>query len=59
MTRNYTYVEVWVDGGYRGKDLLNWIKQLRGWTWQTVLRSSDQKRFVVLPRRWVIERTFA
>jgi len=50
---------VWVDGGYRGEDLLNWVKQLWGWTWQTVLRSSDQKGFVVLPRRWVVERTFA
>ena len=26
---------------------------------QPVLRSDDQKGFVVLPRRWVVERTFA
>ena len=26
---------------------------------QPVLRRDDQKGFVVLPRRWVVERTFA
>jgi putative transposase len=50
---------VWVDGGYRGEDLLNYVKQLWNWTWQVVLRSDDQKGFVLLPRRWVVERTFA
>ena len=50
---------VWVDGGYRGEDLLNWARDLMGWIWQVVLRSQDAKGFVLLPRRWVVERTFA
>jgi len=50
---------VWVDGGYRGEELSNWVKGLWGWIWQVVLRSDDVKGFVLLPRRWVVERTFA
>lgn len=50
---------VWVDGGYRGPDLLNYVRRLWGWTWQVVLRTDEKKGFKVLPRRWVVERTFA
>ena len=50
---------VWVDGGYRGEQLLDYVKSLWGWCWQVVLRSDNQKGFKVLPRRWVVERTFA
>lgn len=50
---------VWADGGYRGDALKNWVKQLWGWTWEVVLRSDNKKGFVVIPRRWVVERTFA
>lgn len=50
---------VWVDGGYRGEDLLNYVEKLWHWTWQLVLRTDDEKGFKILPRRWVVERTFA
>ncbi len=50
---------VWVDGGYRGEDLLNYVQKLCNWSWQVVLRNDDQKGFKVLARRWVVERTFA
>lgn len=50
---------VWVDGAYRGDDLKNFVKKLWGWCWQVVLRTDDTKGFKVLPRRWVVERTFA
>lgn len=50
---------VWVDGGYRGEDLLNYVKELWGWIWQVVMRTDQEKGFKVLPRRWVVERTFA
>lgn len=49
---------IWVDGGYRGQ-LLNWVADRCRFRLQPVLRSDDQKGFVVLPRRWVVERTFA
>lgn len=50
---------VWVDGGYRGEELSNWVSEVWGWKWQVVLRSDNAKGFVLLPRRWVVERTFA
>lgn len=49
---------VWVDGGYRGQ-LLDWVVKHCRLRLQVVLRSDDRKGFVVLPRRWVVERTFA
>jgi putative transposase len=49
---------VWADGGYAGK-LLDWVKEQRDWVLEIIKRSDDMKGFVVLPRRWVVERTFA
>jgi putative transposase len=48
---------IWADGGYAGK-LIEWTKSLAGWTLQIVKRSDDTTGFKVLPRRWVVERTF-
>jgi putative transposase len=50
---------VWADGGYQGEELLNFVKELWNWTWQVVLRTDKEKGFKVLPRRWVVERTFS
>lgn len=49
---------VWVDGAYRGR-LLDWARQHVRLILQVVRRSDDMRGFVVLPRRWVVERTFA
>lgn len=49
---------LWVDGAYRGR-LLDWVKTHCRFLLQPVLRCDDQKGFVVLPRRWVVERTFS
>jgi putative transposase len=49
---------IWADGGYAGK-LIEWTQALGGWTLQIVKRNDDLKGFVVLPRRWIVERTFA
>ena len=49
---------IWVDGGYLG-GLLNWVAQRCHFRLRVVLRPDEQKRFAVLPRRWVVERTFA
>jgi putative transposase len=49
---------IWADGGYAGQ-LVQWVQQRCGWLLQTVLRPVGVKGFVVLPRRWVVERTFA
>jgi len=50
--------KVWVDGGYRG-ELVEWVKRTFRYCLEVVLRSDDIKGFVVLPKRWVVERTFA
>jgi putative transposase len=50
--------KVWVDGGYRGA-LLDWVKKKFRYLLEVVLRSDDMKGFVVLPKRWIVERTFA
>src|SRR5215510_4957061 len=49
---------IWADGGYRGK-LITWVAETCRWLLQIVLRKDDVKGFHVLPRRWVVERTFA
>jgi len=50
---------LWVDGGYRGAALANWVTERFRFVLQVVLRGEEQLGFVVLPRRWVVERTFA
>jgi putative transposase len=51
-------VLVWADGGYAGA-LVDWVEAACDWVLQTVLRPAGVKGFVLLPRRWVVERTFA
>ena len=46
------------DGGYRGA-LIEWVKAALGWQLSIVEKAEGQKGFVLLPRRWVVERTFA
>jgi putative transposase len=46
---------IWVDATYRGH-LLEWVILHYRFRLQPVLRSDDQHGFVVLPRRWVVER---
>lgn len=48
---------IWADGGYRGK-LVDWVKDFTGWVLEIVKRCDDLTGFHVLPRRWVVERTF-
>lgn len=50
---------MWVDGGYRGPAFAQWVKGVRPkLKVEVVKRSDDLKGFAVLPRRWVVERTF-
>lgn len=49
---------IWADGGYRGK-LLEWVAVTCLWLLMIVKRNDEVKGFQVLPRRWVVERTFA
>jgi putative transposase len=49
---------IWADGGYRG-ELIAWARQAWGWTLEIVTKLADQVGFQVLPKRWIVERTFA
>ncbi len=48
---------IWADGGYAGK-LIEWTASFGNWVLEIVKRSDDVTGFVVLPRRWIVERTF-
>lgn len=50
---------LWADKGYHVDALITAAKRLLNITIQIVLRPHEHKGFHVLPRRWVVERTFA
>ena len=49
---------VWADGGYAGK-LIAWVNRYYHWKLEIVKRTDDLKGFKVLPKRWIVERTFS
>ena len=48
---------IWADAIYAGQ-LVGWARRFGGWVFSIVKRT-EAHRFEVLPRRWVVERTFA
>lgn len=50
---------IFADGGYAGPKLRGALQKIGKFTMQIVKRSDGAKGFEVLPRRWVVERTFA
>jgi putative transposase len=48
---------IWADGAYAGQ-LVEWVKNACGWLLEIVRRNPGAKGFQLLPRRWVVERTF-
>ena len=49
---------VWAEGGYSGNPFLIWVMDILHWVLQVVIRPKEQQKFVLLPKRWVVERTF-
>ena len=52
--------KIWLDGGYKGS-LSERIKGLARWrevTLEWVLKLEGEKGFKLLPKRWIVERTF-
>lgn len=51
-------LKIWADGGYRGA-LIAWCRALYNIDLEIVSAPPHAKEFILLPRRWVVERTFA
>jgi transposase len=51
-------VRIWVDGGFSGEDFVHWVIDTFRWILEVVLRPENAKGFVLLPRRWTVERTY-
>jgi putative transposase len=49
---------LWADGGYAGA-LLAWALAVGGWVIKLVQKPHGATTFAVLPKRWIVERTFA
>ena len=49
---------IWADGGYAGQ-LLVWALVVGGWVIELVKKPQAATTFAVLPKRWIVERTFA
>ena len=50
---------IFADGGYAGEKLATALANIGTWTLKIVKRCDTATGFVVLPRRWVVERTLA
>jgi putative transposase len=50
---------IWADNGYYEGRLIGFVTKVLGWTLSIVNRPKGSKGFVLLPRRWVVERTFS
>ena len=50
---------VFADGAYSGAGFAAGLDKIGRWTIEIVKRSEAAAGFVLLPRRWVVERTFA
>lgn len=64
VLRSIRYLYPWLrhifaDGGYAGDKLRDALRRLGDWSLEIVKRADDAKGFVVVKRRWVVERTFA
>jgi putative transposase len=49
---------VWADGIYEKRWLIDWVRTECGWELVITKRSDQEKGFKVVPKRWVVERTF-
>ena len=60
IRRRFPWLElIWADGGYNAWQVVAAVAKVPRLRLEIVKRSDDTKGFVVLPRRWVVERTFS
>jgi transposase len=51
--------KIWADAAYRGQELAAWCQATGEWELEVVERAPGTRGFSVVPRRWVVERTFS
>ena len=50
--------KIWADAAYQGKELADWCQAQGDWDLEVVRAHPGVRGFSVLPKRWVVERTF-
>ena len=56
----WTFLKViWIDSTFAGKDFIAQIEREFGWKLEHLKRTDDQPGFTVIPKRWVVERTYS
>jgi transposase len=50
--------KIFADGGYQGEATATAVARIGHWELEIVKRSDTAKGFIVLPKRWIVERTF-
>jgi putative transposase len=56
--RSFRIKCIWADAGYQGS-LVTWTQQLLDWCLDIIKRPRHSTGFQLLPKRWIVERTFA
>jgi transposase len=51
-------VRIWADGGYQGQVFMEWVMDRFRYVLEVFKRSDDLPGFKVVPKRWIVERTF-
>jgi putative transposase len=51
--------KIWADGAYSGEKLADRLEARDGWELEIIERDPQAKGFEVLPKRWIVERTFS
>lgn len=51
-------IKIWADSGFSGEDFMRSIMDVFGWVLEVISRPKQQKGFVLLPKRWTVERTY-
>lgn len=56
--QSFRLKRIWADAGYQG-ELISWTQTEFAWVLEIVKRDKEQIGFAVLPKRWIVERTFS
>jgi putative transposase len=56
--QSFRLKRIWADAGYQGA-LISWTQAAFAWKLDIVRRTKHQAGFELLPKRWLVERTFA